>query len=246
MGKYRRVAAPAVVLLALIVLGLVFGRASSPRPVAGSTAHAALHERAGEGEGGADAEAYTDRAYPASEITIDEVQGAIKADAKLKPKNPKLISKWDFLGPDTLDVDRLGTQSFIKPTQWSGPRDGADGRPEVQARRSARSTSARPAAASGARRTRSRRSRTWKQISDGHPDERDRLDRRRPERPDRQDDLRRHRRGERERRQRGRARPLQDDRRRRALDARAGVVRRREPPRRSPGSRSSRATRTTS
>src|SRR5262249_2522680 len=31
-----------------------------------------------------------------------------------------LGSKWDFIGPETLDVDRLGTQSFIKPTQWSG------------------------------------------------------------------------------------------------------------------------------
>ena len=33
---------------------------------------------------------------------------------------PSSTSKWDFIGPDTLDVDRLGTQSFIKPTQWSG------------------------------------------------------------------------------------------------------------------------------
>jgi hypothetical protein len=35
------------------------------------------------GEGGA-AEAYADRAFPASEVTMAEIQGAIKADAKLK------------------------------------------------------------------------------------------------------------------------------------------------------------------
>src|SRR5262249_32946597 len=91
---------------------------------AGRLAHEALHEREheeqgeGEGEGGADA--YTDRAYPADEVTIGDVEGAIKADAKVNAKSPKLDSRWDSLGPDTLNVDRLGTQSFIKPTQWSG------------------------------------------------------------------------------------------------------------------------------
>ena len=74
----------------------------------------------GEAEAGAAAEAYADRAFPASEVTMAEIQGAIKADAKLQGKGPKLFSKWDSIGPDTLDVDRLGTQSFIKPTQWSG------------------------------------------------------------------------------------------------------------------------------
>ena len=124
MGRYRRRLAVAVVLGGLLVLALALGRASGPHTASiGGVAHAAQHEPLGEaqGEGGADAEAYRDRAYPASEITIDEVQGAIKADAKAKRKGPKFIAKnWDFIGPDTLDVDRLGTQSFIKPTQWSG------------------------------------------------------------------------------------------------------------------------------
>jgi hypothetical protein len=51
---------------------------------------------------------------------IEEIQGAIAANAAVAARGSKLTSKWDFIGPDTLDVDRLGTQSFIKPTKWSG------------------------------------------------------------------------------------------------------------------------------
>jgi hypothetical protein len=69
---------------------------------------------------GPDAQAYADRAYPASDVTPFQVQGAIKANDKLQKKGPKAYSKWDFIGPETLDVDKFGTQSFIKPTQWSG------------------------------------------------------------------------------------------------------------------------------
>jgi len=93
---------------------------------AGRLAHESLRERSREeGEGGQESgeeedQGYADRAYPADEVTLSDVESAIKADAKLKVKSAKLNSKWDSLGPDTLDVDRLGTQSFIKPTQWSG------------------------------------------------------------------------------------------------------------------------------
>src|SRR5580765_8952681 len=84
-----------------------------------------MHERdQGNGEGdAADAasQAYTDRAYPAESISIDQIQNAITANNALAGHaGAKLTSKWDFIGPETLDVDRLGTQSFIKPTQWSG------------------------------------------------------------------------------------------------------------------------------
>jgi hypothetical protein len=121
----RRTAAALVLGGTLVLVGLLLAhvstRSSATRAAAVRTAHAALLERErGEAEGGADAEAYADRAYPGSEITIDEIQGAIKANAKVAKKTPKVTSKWDFIGPSTLDVDRLGTQSFIKPTQWSG------------------------------------------------------------------------------------------------------------------------------
>ncbi|HEX7310899.1 MAG TPA: hypothetical protein VF232_06940 [Gaiellaceae bacterium] len=105
---------------------MLLARASTPGSSMGKagvtrTAHAALLEREqGEALGGADAQAYTDDAYPASQITIDEIQGAIKANAKVAAHGPKGNAQWDFIGPDTLDVDRLGTQSFIKATQWSG------------------------------------------------------------------------------------------------------------------------------
>ena len=162
-----------------------------------------MHERdQGNGEGdAADAasQAYTDRAYPAASISIDQIQSAITANNALAGHGgAKLTSKWDFIGPDTLDVDRLGTQSFIKPTQWSGRVTALDRRPEVQAagvhalrRRSGRRRLAHD--------ERARAEPDVEADLGRDPDERDRLDRRRPERPDRQDDLRRHRRGERER-----------------------------------------------
>jgi hypothetical protein len=124
----RRVAAVLVLVGASVALALLLGSTSKDGPTAvkagtARPAHEALLERGRGGTeeaDGAAAQAYTDRAYPASEVTIAEIQGAIKADAKLKRRGPKLFSKWESLGPDTLDVDRLGTQSFIKPTQWSG------------------------------------------------------------------------------------------------------------------------------
>jgi hypothetical protein len=84
---------------------------------------ASMHEQANDEGDAADAasQAYTDRAYPADSISIDQIQSAIAANTAVAGhKGGGLTSKWDFIGPDTLDVDRLGTQSFIKATQWSG------------------------------------------------------------------------------------------------------------------------------
>jgi len=124
MRKYRRRLAAVVVLAATVtLLGLLLAKASTSTGNASAvrTAHAALLEREqGEEAGGADAEAYADRAYPGTEVTFDEIQGAIAASNAVAARGPKLTSRWDFIGPSTLDVDRLGTQSFIKPTQWSG------------------------------------------------------------------------------------------------------------------------------
>ena len=122
-------AAVLVLVGACTALALLVAKASTNSTSAASKfgasrlVHEAVLERGANGADGTDgaaAEEYADRAFPASEITAAEIQGAIKADAKLKRKGPKLFSKWDSIGPDTLDVDRLGTQSFIKPTQWSG------------------------------------------------------------------------------------------------------------------------------
>ena len=89
---------------------------------------AALHEGGQTGSSDAAeaaAEAYSDRAYPAEGISIDQIQAAISADNRAENRDvADSTTTWDFLGPNTLNVDRLGTQSFIKPTQWSG-RDTA-------------------------------------------------------------------------------------------------------------------------
>src|SRR4051794_5189402 len=97
-------------------------QSASAKAATARLAHAAVLERdrAEEAGGGADAEAYTDRAFPADEVGIDQVQGALAANDAVTTRGAKLSSKWDFIGPETLDVDRLGTQTFGIPTQWSG------------------------------------------------------------------------------------------------------------------------------
>jgi hypothetical protein len=128
-GSLRWIAAAVIVGGALAAVVLLSGssrEAESPSAwaKAGRLAHESLRERDREGEGQGESEdenqGNADRAYPAAEVTIGNVERAIAADAKVEAKSSKLTSKWDSLGPDTLDVDRLGTQSFIKPTQWSG------------------------------------------------------------------------------------------------------------------------------
>jgi hypothetical protein len=130
MARLRRpLAAFLVVAGASAALALLLAHASANKPSAAVrpavtrlTHESVLEHQLGGADAteGGDSEAYTDRAYPGTEITLAEVQGAIRANAKLQKKGPKGSDKWEQIGPDTLDVDRLGTQSFIKPTQWSG------------------------------------------------------------------------------------------------------------------------------
>ena len=77
-------------------------------------------------------------------------------------------SKWDFIGPDTLDVDRLGTQSFIKPTQWSGRVTALTVDPKCKPQEC---TLYVGAAGGGVWRTKNALAQkpAWKQISDGIP-----------------------------------------------------------------------------
>src|ERR1051326_8414923 len=121
----RRTAAVLVIGGILAALPFLLGSASfshsATRPDMAAFAHAALLEHSqGSGDDSADAQAYTDRAYPASEITTSEIQGAIAANNAVSKRSAKPGPKWESLGPDTLNVDQFGTQSFIKPTQWSG------------------------------------------------------------------------------------------------------------------------------
>src|SRR5215210_6712750 len=81
-------------------------------------------QRAGAGEEAEEAavlsESYAERAYPADEVTFEQTQQAAADAAKLKARGSSLTSKWDAVGPVTLDVDRLGTQTYQRPTQWAG------------------------------------------------------------------------------------------------------------------------------
>ena len=127
MGRMRqRLAAVVIVVAAVAALPLVYKvsrhHSNASASVVARAAHASLleRERGEEATGGPDAEAYSDRAYPAADVSADEIQGAFAANNAAQARGPKLTSKWDALGPDTLNVDRLGTQSFIKGTQWSG------------------------------------------------------------------------------------------------------------------------------
>jgi hypothetical protein len=60
------------------------------------------------------------RAYPGTEVTFSERQAAIAAGAKVAKRKAKHQDAWESLGPSTLNVDRLGTQTYQRGTQWSG------------------------------------------------------------------------------------------------------------------------------
>jgi hypothetical protein len=120
------------------------------------------------------------------DISIAQIQGAISANNAVKARGAKLGSKWDFLGPETLNVDRLGTQAFTAPTQWSGRVTALAIDPKCKPQECTLYVGA-----AGGSVWRSKNALapnpSWKFISDLDPDERDRLDHRRPERRDRQD-----------------------------------------------------------
>ncbi|MGZ4308074.1 MAG: hypothetical protein ACXVRG_01835 [Gaiellaceae bacterium] len=94
--------------------------------VKGHVADVLLHGREGGREadaGGAEdpaAQAYADQAFPFSGIGIAQTRAAEHAAAKLKGKGPKHGGPWQEVGPFTLDVQSLATQTFNRPTQWSG------------------------------------------------------------------------------------------------------------------------------
>jgi hypothetical protein len=94
--------------------------------VKGHVADVLLHGREGGRDGDAGpgmdpaAQAYADRAFPFSAIGIAQTKNAEHAAGKLKGHGPKHSAGWDEVGPFTLNVTPLGTQTFNRPTQWSG------------------------------------------------------------------------------------------------------------------------------
>jgi hypothetical protein len=66
------------------------------------------------------AQEYANRAYPFSGVGIAQTLAADKAAKKIKGHGAKHNQGWQEVGPFTLDVTPLGTQTFGRPTQWSG------------------------------------------------------------------------------------------------------------------------------
>jgi hypothetical protein len=169
----RRIAAVlAVTALALAAAALLArgSTSTSGATPAHSPQRLSALEGGGRGEesGGAAGEAYRDRAFPADTVSIDEIQGAIAANNAVTSRGSGISPKWDFLGPDTLNVDRLGTQSFIKPTQWSGRVTALTVDPKCKPQEC---TLYVGAAGGGVWRSKNALAPTpaWKQISDGIP-----------------------------------------------------------------------------
>ncbi len=66
-------------------------------------------------------EDYANRAYPATRITFAQQQSSLRAAKKLLRKQGVNFPKnWEAVGPDTLNVDTFGTQTYGVDTQWSG------------------------------------------------------------------------------------------------------------------------------
>jgi len=121
----RRLVAVFAIAAFAVVLAVVLARGSTHASRAtsgGALQHLAALEGGGRDDsGGAAAEAYSARAFPMEDISIDQIQGAIAANNAVAGRGASGVApKWDSLGPDTLNVDRLGTQAFLKGTQWSG------------------------------------------------------------------------------------------------------------------------------
>lgn len=66
-------------------------------------------------------EAYENRAFPFATIAVSRTVTARAAAQRVNGRSgPRVGNGWRELGPFILDVDRLATQTFNRPTQWSG------------------------------------------------------------------------------------------------------------------------------
>ena len=68
-------------------------------------------------------EDYDNRAFPATRIAYAQVLAAQKAAVRIATKKSKPKGgggKWEYKGPDGLQVHPLGTQTYGAPTEWSG------------------------------------------------------------------------------------------------------------------------------
>ena len=220
MSRSRLIAAAAVVgtCVTAALVGALSSTTSSARisqayrpsvPTAALTGHVAdillRHGREGSRAGDPDAgldpavEATANRAYPFSGIGIAETQRALAAATRVRTRHANQPPGWQEIGPVTLNVDTLGTQTFNRPTQWYGRVTALVAPPHSCPRPHGACTLLVAAAGGGVWVTKNALNANpkWQFTQRRHPLVLDRLAVRRPERPDRQQDLRRYRRGER-------------------------------------------------
>ena len=121
----------AVGLLAVLLAALAgrstrahHSRVISSSELLGARANAnALLGHSDSGEADATAAAavdYENRAYPADSIDFSQTLGAIAAGKAVQARGATSPKKWTQVGDGTVNVDTFGTQSFQRPTQWSG------------------------------------------------------------------------------------------------------------------------------
>src|SRR5919199_1900405 len=154
MSRRRKVVIAALATLALVAAAasaaivtrgsresLRQQRLREARMLLKSVASPGRFDKIGDGEadrssGGPAAEDYQNRAFPNTHIAFAQTENTIKAARQiLKHTGTKFPKPWDAIGPETLNVDTLGTQTFGPPTQWSGrvtalaidPKCGSDG-----------------------------------------------------------------------------------------------------------------------
>src|SRR4051794_16647431 len=63
---------------------------------------------------------YDNRAYPLDGIDFNQTAAAIAAGKRIKGHGSTSPKRWAQVGDGTMNVDVLGTQSFLRGTQWSG------------------------------------------------------------------------------------------------------------------------------
>jgi hypothetical protein len=128
----RLLVVPVVVALAAVLAALagqLTGSSSSAAPLAsnellGARANAFAHlgrSESGEAETQSVAQMdYENRAYPLDTIDYNQTLAAIAAGKRVHNRGVKSPKRWEQVGDGTVNVDTLGTQSFLRPTQWSG------------------------------------------------------------------------------------------------------------------------------
>ena len=128
----RLLVVPVVVALAVVLAALAGQlRGSSPsaaplpsNELLGARANAFAHlgrSESGEAETQSVAQMdYENRAYPLDTIDYNQTLGAIAAGKRVHNRGVESPKRWEQVGDGTVNVDTLGTQSFLRPTQWSG------------------------------------------------------------------------------------------------------------------------------